>query len=138
MIATSIMSLSLEPLSLIVCVNRTSRSGAAFLASDVFSANALRLEQIDVARSFGPDIEREGRFKTGRWRTSRGAPVLRGAQANFVCRRTQSIAYGTHDILVGDLLSAHANAAARPLVYLDGIYTACGPPPPAACAWPSH
>lgn len=125
LIATSVTSLSLEPPSLLVCLNRSSRSSAALLKAEIFSVNALNCDQIDVARSFGSTADRLRRFETGRWDSGRGAPILLGAQASFICRRAQTIAYGTHDILVGELLLANPNAEAQPLVYLNGAYTAC-------------
>jgi flavin reductase len=125
LVATSVTSLSLEPVSLLVCVNRSSESGAALLRAEIFSVNALSCSQIDIARSFASGGERRRRFDTGHWETAYGAPVLLGAQASFVCRRTRALAYGTHDILVGELLLAKANAEAKPLIYLNGAYTAC-------------
>lgn len=129
LVATSVTSLSLEPLSLLVCINRNSESGAALLQEKIFSVNALSCSQIDVARRFTSGGERRRRFDIGRWQTSYGAPVLLGAQASFVCRRTRTLAYGTHDILVGELMMAKANPEAKPLIYLNGAYAACAPVP---------
>ena len=120
--ATSLCSLSFDPLSLLVCVNRTASAHAALLAADRFSVNILHDDQADVARSFGDGTRRNDRFNVGRWTYDAGLPVLSDAQASLLCRRMSVTSYGTHDIVIGEIDQAVFRADVGPLIYLDGVF----------------
>ena len=86
--ATSVTSLSADPPSLLVCVNRSSPMAEALLAGVHFSANVLSEDQVDVAQAFGGQrtVRGMGRFAYGSWfRSTHDVPLLGGARVSFEC-----------------------------------------------------
>jgi flavin reductase (DIM6/NTAB) family NADH-FMN oxidoreductase RutF len=114
-------SLSMEPPSVIAAVHRDSRALPTLLANGVFTANALAQDQRRVAESFAGQIPelRDDRFGAGRWfAMTTGAPALHDALANFDCRVAQTFDFGSHRILVGEVVDVAARTS-MPLVYAD-------------------
>ncbi len=99
MSATAVDSLSTDPPSLLICINRSGR------------------------------LKGEARFTTGDWHTSaHGVPYLRDAQANLVCEQDGRFEYGTHTVFIGRIREVLMSGDVDPLVYLDGAYTTPGAP----------
>lgn len=114
-------SLSMEPPSVIACVHRDNRALEALLANGVFAANALAADQARIALAFAGQIPelRDDRFAAGAWHTlATGAPVLEGALARFDCRVAKSFDFGTHRIVVGEVVEV-ADSVGEPLVFAD-------------------
>jgi flavin reductase (DIM6/NTAB) family NADH-FMN oxidoreductase RutF len=111
----------MQPPSVIACVHQDNRALEIVLANGIFAANALSADQTQVARAFAGQIAelRENRFGAGAWRTlATGAPVLEGALASFDCRIAEAFAFGTHRILVGEVIAV-ADRDGGPLVFSD-------------------
>jgi flavin reductase (DIM6/NTAB) family NADH-FMN oxidoreductase RutF len=118
---STLCSLSLEPPSVIACVHQDNRALEIVLANGVFAANALTDEQSRVASAFAGQVAelRDNRFGAGTWRTlATGAPILDGALASFDCRIAEAFAFGTHRILVGEVVEV-LDRAGGPLVFTD-------------------
>jgi flavin reductase (DIM6/NTAB) family NADH-FMN oxidoreductase RutF len=125
--ATSVTSLSADPPSLLVCVNRSSAIAEALQAGIHFSANVLAHDQVDIAQAFGGQraVRGVGRFAYGAWFRSNGdVPLLGGARVSFECVVAEAMEWATHRIVVGRVCDVHfTNPSAKPLVYHDGRYT---------------
>ena len=77
--ATAVTSLSVDPPSLLVCVNRSSAMAPALLSDTLFSVNVLAAGQADVAEAFGGQrgLRGTGKFARGHWyRSSPGTPLV--------------------------------------------------------------
>ncbi|WEK42229.1 MAG: flavin reductase family protein [Candidatus Sphingomonas colombiensis] len=122
MAATSVTSLSMDPPSLLVCINKSSSILATLLESRRFTVNMLAESQRDILECFGGSRLADKRFSFGDWRDCEGgAPYLSDALAWVDCRLDDRWTYGTHLIIVGRALMAGPNEdAGRPLVYYDG------------------
>ena len=119
-LATAVSSLSFDPPSLLVCVNRKASLHAPLCDADIFCVNVLGLGNRDVAEHFmnsGAD-----RFDVGDWDESHGVPVLTSAQSSLICRRAHCHEFGTHSIFIGALIAAKHRADAAPLTYYDRHY----------------
>jgi len=101
MTATSVTSLSAEPPTLIMCVNKNSSLLQPLLDSGVFAAHLLAGHQQDVGLRFAQKPEGEARFATGEWSNDDAPPQLEGAAANFSGRIVEVLSYGTHALLLG-------------------------------------
>ena len=120
-LATAVSSLSFEPPSLLVCVNRSASLHAPLASAEVFCVNVLGLGNREIAEVF--EIARgEDRFATGDWREEHGVPVLANAQSYFICRTGHRHEFGTHTIFIGELLQARHREDATPLTYYDRHY----------------
>jgi len=122
--ATTVTELSLDPPSLLVCVDRQAGVYGPITAGANFCVNILRADQLAVSERCGGDARGEERFREGRWDSAAcGTPYLRNCQASFVCEYQIHMDYGTHAIIVGAVTEVQiADGAPDPLIYLDGGY----------------
>ncbi len=130
--ATSVSSLSAEPPSLLVCVNRKSDIGAVLTSGAIFAVNVLTTSQIDVAQAFGGQTSAKGRdrFATGTWHRSLAGevPLLVGCRAAFECTVAHVHDWETHHIVIGSVTEVHFfNSQEPPLAYCDGAYQTLKP-----------
>lgn len=127
MAATAVTPLSMEPPSMLICVNRTASSHPILESGAHFALNILRTGQMDVARACGGALKGEDRFAVGNWQADdMGVPYLADAQAAIICHQRQRISYGSHDIFIGDVQAVHVADQVSPLVYFDGNYCKVG------------
>lgn len=114
-------SLSMEPPSVIACVHRDNRALDVILKNGAFAANVLAGDQERVAKAFAgliPEL-RDDRFASGHWQAAAtGAPILKGALASFDCRTASTMDFGTHRILIGEVLDI-AGGSGDPLLFAD-------------------
>lgn len=123
MTVTSASSLSADPPSLLVCVNRSGSMHAAITAASHFAVNILAREHVDVARKFSDPAMREQRFASEDWKTDEtGVPYFEPAQASFVCRLVEQVHFGTHTICIGEVTRIRFTNTECPLIYFDGAY----------------
>jgi flavin reductase (DIM6/NTAB) family NADH-FMN oxidoreductase RutF len=120
-IATAVSSLSFDPPSLLVCVNRSASLHGPLAMAETFCVNVLGLGNRDVAQQFAK-ARGEDRFAVGQWDQWYSVPVLVSAQSSFVCRRVHSHEFGTHTIFIGELIAAKHRENAAPLTYYDRRY----------------
>ena len=127
MAATAVTPVSMDPPSMLICVNRTATAHRILEGGAHFCINILAADQADVGKSCA--IAKGGdRFGVGDWRTDNGGlPYLADAQTVIVCHQRQVTAYGSHDIFVGDVQSVRSSGNVDPLIYLDGAYRRVGP-----------
>jgi flavin reductase len=119
-LATAVSSLSFEPPSLLVCVNRSASLHAPLASAAVFCVNVLGLGNRDVAEQFmSPNANR---FAVGAWAEWHGMPVLETAQSSFICEQRHCHDFGTHSIFIGELIAAKHRADAPPLTWYDRHY----------------
>lgn len=116
---STLCSLSMQPPSVIACVNCDSRALEPLLSNGVFTANVLAGDQENVAKAFAGMIPefRQDRFAVGSWDVMlTGAPALKGALARFDCRVATTFEFGTHRIVVGEVVEVSGRVA-DPLVF---------------------
>ncbi|MDE1150271.1 MAG: flavin reductase family protein [Azospirillaceae bacterium] len=121
---SSLTSLCLDPPAVLFCLNQGASLHDRLLRADTYAVNLLSAGQEEVSQRFaaaGPD-----RFTPGAWETVRGAPCLKGAQANLVCRLAVDLPFGTHRIIVGKVLWTRVREQTDPLLYADGAYRVLG------------
>jgi flavin reductase (DIM6/NTAB) family NADH-FMN oxidoreductase RutF len=127
-LATAVSSLSFDPPSLLVCVNRAASLHEPLACAETFCVNVLGLGNREIAEVF--EIARgEDRFATGDWREEHGVPVLANAQSYFICHTRHRHEFGTHTIFIGELLQARHREDATPLTYYDRHYIAISAAP---------
>jgi len=122
MSATSITSLSMDPPSLLVCVNRQASIHDSLQQGNHFAVNILGKQDQLVAELCGGGAHGEARFESKRWRDDDGLPMLTGAQASIRCRIEAQLSYGTHGVFIGAVESCEISDTINPLVYVDGRY----------------
>jgi len=127
MTATAVNAMSMQPPSMIVCVNRSAAFHAAINRAGSFAINILHRNQIEISMGCGGKARGEDRFGYGAWGEETGVPVLTDAQARVVCTKEAKFDYGSHTIFIGRVTSIGIHGEVDPLIYVDGKYT-CLPP----------
>lgn len=123
MSATAVCEVSLDPPSMLVCINRSASLYALLEQGAPFAVNILHYTSIDIATNCGGALSGEARFLHGEWaETELGVPRLTAAQACIVCHTVKTIEHGTHSILIGNVAEVYLDGEPNPLVYLNGAF----------------
>jgi flavin reductase (NADH)/cob(II)yrinic acid a,c-diamide reductase len=121
---TSACSLSDDPPSLLVCINRSASAHARIREEKCFAINFLNEEHTMLALTFSGQkgISGDDRFAFGRWITgTTGTPILQDAAAAFDCTLIQELETKTHSVFLGQVQHVTA-AAVDPLLYMRGSF----------------
>jgi flavin reductase len=129
MIATAVTSVSAEPPTLLICVNRTASLFETIKASEVFCVNVLAADAMPLVEVFSSSARREERFQAGTWSTlPGGAPVCTQALVAFDCRVVKVIDWHSHSIFLGQVIAVvYPTAQALPLLYMDRQFHGLAP-----------
>lgn len=100
--ASAVCSVTDTPPTLLVCMNKSSRSHANFVENKVLCVNVLSADQADLSNAFASSkLSSEQRFDQGEWSTlETGSPVLADALVSFDCEIEQIQEVGTHTIFI--------------------------------------
>ncbi len=121
MAATAVTSLSTDPASLLVCVNRTASMHAVLHRSQLFCVNLLGEQHGPLCDAFGGKLTGAARFGVGTWASDgEGVRYLVDAPANIFCRLDQQHDYGTHTIFIGKVERVRVQDDGQPLLYAAG------------------
>jgi flavin reductase (DIM6/NTAB) family NADH-FMN oxidoreductase RutF len=129
MTATAVASLSLDPPTLIVCVNRAASIYAGLTPGAAFGVSVLGADHREFADRFAGRTGENGaeRFREGRWRIApNGAPLLGDALAAFACKVEEIVERNTHAIVIGRVKHAAAASGGGALLYWRGVYDQVG------------
>ena len=127
MTVTSVSSLSVDPPTLIVSINRESSSWPLIKRHGFFGVNILTADQIDVAERFTGKGGLKGadRFAGAEWITlMSGVPLLVGALAAVDCAVEDIVERHSHAIVIGRVLDLQASTRTAALAYWQGQYVA--------------
>lgn len=131
MTATSVSSYSVDPPTVILCVNRQSSAWAALKEHGHFAVNVLAEDQRHIGDNFSGSGGRVGvqRYSDGKWTTLvTGAPILDGALVNIDCDLEEAIERHTHSIIIGRVRAVRSESRARPLLFWHGRYAPIAAP----------
>jgi flavin reductase (DIM6/NTAB) family NADH-FMN oxidoreductase RutF len=127
MTVTSVASLSVDPPSLIVSINRGASSWPLLKRYGFFGVNILTSDQIDIAERFaGKDgLKGAERFAGAEWTTrASGVPLLVDALAAIDCEVEEIVERHSHAILIGRVLDLQVSTRTAALAYWQGQYVA--------------
>jgi flavin reductase (DIM6/NTAB) family NADH-FMN oxidoreductase RutF len=123
--ATAVCSVSDQPATLLVCLNRRSKSAPLLAQNGVFCVNTLGAEEEKLADLFAgrSGVHLEERFAVGEWITLKtGSPVLASAVIAFDCRTIEIKAVASHNVLFGAVEAVRLGPPGPALVYHDRLY----------------
>jgi len=123
MTANAFTSVSLDPMLVLVCVNRQARTHAHLHAKKRFGVNVLAESQCAISEHYArPNREDSARAAGARFdRTAHGTPVLRGAIAYLECRLQSVQDAGDHSIFIAEVEEVVVRKG-RPLLYFGSSY----------------
>lgn len=133
MTANAVCSLSLEPLRLLVCVDRQSNCHAEMQRAEGFGLSILAADQEEVSNLFARTSEpAEGSLQGAEYRLGAlGQPLIENALVHLECRIAELLDGGDHVIVIGDVVAGEGVREAAPLLFYAGRYARLGGPGPA-------
>ena len=121
--ATAVSSVSFEPPSMLICLNRKASLADVLVRAEEFAINFLYSDQVAVSNDCAGGRKAEERVEPQNWNMEgEGTPTLKGAQAVILCRRMENHTYGSHEIFIGDVVGVETRDDVDPLIYLNGEY----------------
>jgi flavin reductase (DIM6/NTAB) family NADH-FMN oxidoreductase RutF len=114
-------SVTADPPTVLVCVNKTARAHPLIAESGAFCVNILGLEQRGIAEKFTTSEPQE-RFQGLTHRAGpTGSPIIDGVLAYVDCQVDSEMTAGTHTIFIGKVLEA-GDREGPPLGYYDRAF----------------
>jgi flavin reductase (DIM6/NTAB) family NADH-FMN oxidoreductase RutF len=128
MTATAACSVSADPPTVLVCINKSTATHGAIAKSGAFCVNVLRAEDRELSSVFSGAQSGESRFKARDWtRLATGSPALIDALVSFDCRVVRKVAQGTHTVFFGEVEQLLFGKKGKPLLYAEGQYAKLTP-----------
>ncbi len=123
MTASAVTSVSLDPVLLLVCVDKKAEMATKLRENGSFSVNILTQSQSDLSNYFAGFWDESGDpdFKFSRYN---GVPILGDALASLACNVYEVLEGGDHDIFIGEVTAVEDDApeGTQPLLYYRGGY----------------
>jgi flavin reductase len=121
--ASAVCSVTDNPPTLLVCMNRGSSAYASVRSNGVVCVNVLSGRHEQLSRLFGGGIPVDERFAAAKWSTlETGAPVLADCAVAFDCRIIDVANVDTHDVLFCRVVAMHRSDCADNLIYFARDY----------------
>ena len=124
MTATSVASLSLDPPTMLVCINHEATIHNIMKEGLGFCINILSVGQEGLADVCSVKEKEEQRFLEGSWSEFEGIPYIEESQSNMFCNCIKTIEHTTHTIYLGEIIKVFDQGSFKPLLYKDGNYLA--------------
>lgn len=127
MTVSAVCSVTDTPPTLLVCINRNSRSHQTFVQNGVICVNVLNTTHQELSGLFASKADQETRFAHTTWHTGKtGAPVLEDSVVSFDCTIDSISEVGTHSVLFCKVKDITIKADCKALVYFRREYHALG------------
>ena len=123
--ATAVCSVSVQPPTMLVCVNRFGDAHAAIAAAGSFCVNLLSGEDQAVADRFAGrgGLVGAARFADADWaEMGSGAPGLSSAMVSLDCETVESVNAHTHTVFFGAVREVRRGGGLTPLLHFARSY----------------
>ncbi len=118
---SSVTSISMNPPSLLVCINKDARIHDTLLEGEEFCINLLTKKHMNLSNICSNPNRHDDRFLNDSWNVD-NVPYLNDAQANIFCKIDKLISFNTHTIVIGLVNDAISREEINTLSYLNGDY----------------
>jgi len=123
--ANAVCSLSIEPMLMLACLDRGSRTLLAVQAANHFGVSVLHAGQEEIARAFATKAPVAEKWDGVAWSKRDGIPAIDDALAWIACELRDVVAAGDHVIVTGEVQSLDSTPG-TPLVFHGGEYRPLG------------
>ncbi len=122
--ANAFCSVSLQPMRVLVCIDKHAFSHDLIAAGGDFAVNILKAEQQELAERFSNnDLTAQQRYEGVVYGAAvTGAPILVGSLAWLDCELAAVHDGGDHTIFVGHVLALGKGEGGSPLLYFQSRY----------------
>jgi flavin reductase (DIM6/NTAB) family NADH-FMN oxidoreductase RutF len=123
--ASAVGSLSLEPMLMLVCLDRGSRTLRSVQEAGRFGIDVLAADQEQVARQLSTKVDEAQKWEGIEWSERDGMPSLAGSVLWVGCDLQDLLMGGDHVILTGAVTDLEARDG-EPLIHHRGSYRSLG------------
>jgi flavin reductase (DIM6/NTAB) family NADH-FMN oxidoreductase RutF len=123
--ANAVCSLSIEPMLMLACLDRGSRTLRAVQAADSFGVSVLHAGQEEIARAFATKAPVAEKWTGVAWSDRAGVPAIDDALLWLACDLRDVLAAGDHVIVTGAVRDLETSEG-EPLVFHEGEYRPLG------------
>ncbi len=122
--ATAMCSVTDEPPTLLVCMNRNSAQCGLFIDNRRFCVNVLSHDHRDLAGHFaGATQDMAARYAAADWvEMQSGSLAVKDAIVSLDCELSEARLLGTHHILIGRVVGIRSRNDGNALLYFDRNY----------------
>jgi flavin reductase len=127
--ASAVCSVTDDPATILVCINRNSDNNAIIKANGVICVNVLAAGQQEVSNVFAGATKCTvaERFQTGTWDSMEtGCPTLVGAAVVMDCRVDEVLEKGTHSVFFAHVSALRLTEPSSALMYWGRGYHPLG------------
>lgn len=121
--ASSVASVSVDPLALSFSVTRATGSAGAIITSSSYVVHLLDHRHQEIAQQFAVSGGERFTIEQGWSELDSGEPYLPGVRAALRCRTLNQIAVGPSTLVAAEVLDIMVGTSADPLVYHDRTFT---------------
>jgi flavin reductase (DIM6/NTAB) family NADH-FMN oxidoreductase RutF len=125
--ASAVLSLSLDPPSLLLSLRAVGRTAREIVRTGRFAVSALSKENAELAETFASTAAAR-RFDGVGYRLQDGQPVLRQAASAVVCSVTQTAHFEDHLLIAGEVLWSTYDPVQTPVIRLRRNYVPVAEP----------
>ena len=122
MTATSVTSLSLNPPSMLVCVNKEASIHKILDKGSSFCINILSNSQKQLAEICSNSDEGESRFQNNSWKKEDNFIFNEDSRSNILCECINTIDHTSHTIYLGKVIKVFNDESKKSLLYGAGNY----------------
>ena len=115
---SSVTSVSIDPPSILVCINKTAGIHDSITMGSKYCINLLTKDHEELSNICSNYEEEKNRFTSDQWDLS-DIPFIKNAQANIFCEVDQLIEYHTHTIVIGKVIKSNNADKIKTLTYVD-------------------
>jgi flavin reductase (DIM6/NTAB) family NADH-FMN oxidoreductase RutF len=119
--ANAVSSLSIEPMLMLACLDRGSRTLLAVQAANRFGISVLHAGQESIARSFATKAPVADKWDGIAWSERSGIPAIDDTLVWVACDLRDVIGAGDHVIVTGEVTDL-TTSDGKPLIFHGGEY----------------
>ena len=119
---SSVTSLSFEPPSILVCINKDSSIHSSLNKDSHFNISFLSSSQSEVSHLCGTDEHSDKRFDNDFWSFKNNVGFIKNSQSVISCTVEEITSYGSHSVFIGNVVEVIKNIDTQPLLYGKGKY----------------
>ena len=119
---SSVTSLSFEPPSILVCINKDSSIHSSLNKDSHFNISFLSSSQSEVSNLCGTDEHADKRFDNDFWDFKNNVGFIKNSQSVISCTVEEITSYGSHSVFIGNVVEVIKNIDTQPLLYGKGKY----------------
>jgi flavin reductase (NADH)/flavin reductase/chlorophenol-4-monooxygenase component 1 len=122
---SAVCSVTDEPPTIMVCVNRNSAANAVIKANGVLCVSSLDANQVELSQVFAGvgRVPMNERFTGACWGVlATGSPYCKTSRVALDCRIAEVREVGTHSVIFAEVLSTAHSGDGEPLIYYSRNY----------------